>query len=66
MIWKLKEFGFKKEELITLWKVVLRPIAEYAAPLWHSGLLDVDTRKLEKLQRMAIGLILGTKYIDYR
>ena len=66
MIWKLKEFGFKKEELLTLWKVVLRPIVEYAAPLWHSGLIESDIRKLERLQRKAIGLILGTIYIDYK
>ena len=44
IIWKVKEFGFKKEELLTLWKVVLGPIAEYAAPLWHSGLIESDTR----------------------
>ena len=66
MIWKLKEFGFKKEELLTLWKVVLRPIAEYAAPLWHSGLIEGDTKKLEQLQRKAIGLIFGITFIDYR
>ena len=66
MIWKLKEFGFKTEELLTLWKVVLRPIAEYAAPLWHSNLLECDIKKLEKLQKTAIGLILGTIYIDHK
>ena len=66
MIWKLKEFGFKKEELLTLWKVVLQPIAEYTYPLWHSGLLECDTYKLEQLRRKAIGLIFGITYIDYR
>ena len=66
MIWKLKEFGFKIGELLTLWKVVLRPIAEYAAPLWHPSLIEGDARKLEKLQRIAIGLILGTIYIEHK
>ena len=66
IIWKVKEFGFKKEELLTLWKVVLRPIAEYAAPLWHSGLIESDTRKLERLQRKVIGLIIGVIYIEHR
>jgi len=41
-LWKLKQVGLKQEELITAWKVLLRPIAEYAAPLWHSGLLKSD------------------------
>ena len=66
MIWKLKQFGFKTEELLTLWKVSLRPIAEYAAPLWHPNLLECNIRTLEKLQKIALGLILGTIYIDHR
>ena len=45
---------------------VLRPIAEYAAPLWHSGLTDKDTRKLEMLQKKVLAIILGTVYIDNR
>ena len=46
--------------------VILRPITEYAVPLWHSGLLKCDINKLERLQKKAIGLILGTIYIENR
>ena len=63
---KLKQFGVKQEERLTTWKVLIRPITEYAAPLWHSGLLECDKRILENLQKKALGLILGTVYIDYR
>ena len=42
IIWKLKQFGLKEEELLTAWTVMLRPIAEYTVPLWHSGLTDFD------------------------
>ena len=49
---------------MTFWKVVLRSITEYAAPLWHSGLCDVDCNKIEKLQKKVLGMILGTKYIE--
>ena len=59
---KLKQFGLSEEELLTAWKVMLRPITEYAAPLWHSGLLDSDIKKLENLQKKAIGLIFGIVY----
>ena len=65
LLWKLKQFGLKKEELLTAWKVLLRPIAEYAAPLWHSGLLKSDSEKLERLQKRAVGLILGTTYVNF-
>ena len=44
---------------------LLRPIAEYAAPLWHSGLLKSDSDKLERLQKRAVGLILGTTYVNF-
>ena len=64
-LWKLKQFGLKQKELLTAWKVLLRPITEYAAPLWHSGLTKCDSEKLERLQKRALGLILGTTYIDY-
>ena len=51
IISKLKAFGLQIEELMTFWKVVLRPITEYATPLWHSGLSDTDNNKIEKLQK---------------
>ena len=65
LLWKLKQFGLKQKELLTAWKVLLRPITEYAAPLWHSGLTKCNSEKLERLQKRAVGLILGTTYIDY-
>ena len=65
LLWKLKQFGLKQEELLTAWKVLLRPIAEYAAPLWHSGLIKKDSEKLERLQKRAVGLILGTTYVNF-
>ena len=66
LLCKLKQFGVKQEERLATWKVLIRPITEYAAPLWHSGLLECDKRKLETLQKKALGLILGTIYIDYK
>ena len=49
----------KTELLLNAWKVLLRPITEYAAPLWHSGLSKSDNNKLESLQKKAVGIILG-------
>ena len=53
-LWKLDQFSLKQEELLTAWKVLLRPIAEYTEPLWHSGLLKSDSDKLERLQKRAV------------
>ena len=61
---KLKQFGLSKEELVHGWMSMIRPITEYAAPLWHSSLTNTESERLEKLQKRALGLILGTTYID--
>ena len=61
---KLKKFGLRTEELLTVWKTVLRPLTEYATPLWHSGLTDVDSDMLESLQKRSLGIILGVTYVN--
>ena len=66
IISKLKQYGLKVKELITIWVSVLRPISEYVAPLWHSGLTEKDTSKLKMLQIKVLTIILGTEYIDNR
>ena len=48
ILWKLKQFGVKQDKLVTAWKVLLRPIAEYAAPLWHPGLTASEIKKIRK------------------
>ena len=63
---KLKSFGLNVDELLNIWKVMVRPITEYAAPLWHAGLSDTDINRIEDLQKTALGMILGTIYIDYK
>ena len=59
-----KQFGFTRYELLIAWTTILRPLTEYAAPLWHSGLSETDRKKIEALQKKALGIIVGIKYID--
>ena len=61
---KLKQFGFGIEELIKAWETIIRPVAEYAAPLWHSGLTNSDRRRIEFLQKKALGIILGISFVE--
>ena len=63
---KLKHFGLEKEELITAWKSILRPITEYAVPLWHSGLSENDSDRIEMLQKRVLSVILGLDYINFK
>ena len=59
-----KQFGFTRDDLVIAWKTILRPLTEYAAPLWHSGLSETDCKNTETLQKKALGIIVGIKYID--
>ena len=43
---------------------MLRPLTEYAAPLWHSGLTDVDNKTIEDLQKKALAIILRVIFVE--
>ena len=63
---KLRSFGAPRDDLVKVWTTILRPCAEYASPLWHSGITKSDSQKLEMLQKSALSIILGISYIDYK
>ena len=65
-LWNLSDVLRRTELLLNAWKVLLRPITEYASPLWHSGLSKHDSNKLESLQKRAVGIILGTFYKEHK
>ncbi|KAI8493179.1 hypothetical protein Bbelb_291830 [Branchiostoma belcheri] len=48
-----------------LYVTYIRPVTEYAAPVWHSGLSTLLCNKLEKVQRRALRIILGKDFISY-
>ena len=66
LINKLKHYGLKKGELVTAWTSILRPITEYAVPLWHSGLTDYDINRIEMLQKRVLSIIFGIEFVDFR
>ncbi|XP_072018247.1 uncharacterized protein [Amphiura filiformis] len=65
MLRKLKEASLSPEELLLVYKGYIRPVLEYAAPLWHSGLTHNQVAQLEKIQRRVCKYILGRKYTTY-
>ncbi len=65
MIRVLKSQGLVTEDLLTVCKGYLRPLLEYAVPVWNGGLTQNQVKQLERVQKRSIRLILGTSYIDY-
>ena len=65
MFAKLKSFHGSREDLLRVWVSYLRPICEYAAPLWHSSISVAEASKIERIQKRALRIILGGDYTSY-
>ena len=65
-VYTLKPFGAEPEDLLFFYvtTIPVRPVLEYACPVWHSSLTVAQTIKaLESLQQRAMKIIFPDK--DY-
>jgi hypothetical protein len=53
----LKRSGASVDDLLCFYTTVVRPILEYASPVWHSGLTVGQSDTLESLQKRALTII---------
>ena len=63
-VWILRHLGhsgFRQDELVTVYKSVIRPIMDYCCPVYHSMLTDEQDQILERLQAQALKSIYGYK-----
>lgn len=65
MLNRLKRFGLPEEDLVSVYVSYVRPVVEYATPVWHGSLTDEQSKKLESIQKRACRIILGTRYSSY-
>ncbi|KAI8482781.1 hypothetical protein Bbelb_394430 [Branchiostoma belcheri] len=61
----LKHFRVPAVDLVTVYTCYIRPVLEYAAPVWHPGLTTKLCRRIENVQRRALRVILGADFISY-
>ena len=59
----LKRAGLSAEDLTQIYCSIVRSVLEYAAELWHPGLIKEQSKKLEQVQKRAVNIILPG--IDY-
>ena len=59
MITKLKYVGVKTEDLLDIYVLYIRSIAEYCSVAFHSSLTIELSDKLERIQRTSLKIILG-------
>ena len=60
----LKKSGRGKDELLRVYKSIIRPGAEYSSIVYHSLIPNYISERLESLQRQAIKIIFGYD-VDY-
>ena len=65
MLHKFAKFTKNKAHLIHLFKSQVRGILEYCSTVWHSSLTEADCGDIERVQKAALRLIMGDKYLGY-
>ena len=65
MVTKLKYVGVGTEDLIEIYVLYIRSIAEYCSTVFHSTLTTEQSNKLERIHKKGLKIILGDMYMDY-
>ena len=62
---KVASFTTKREDLLHIYKIFVRPILEQSCTVWSSSLTKDCIAALERVQKGAFKIILGDKYKNY-
>ena len=62
---RLKKMGANKEELVDMYTKHCRSILEYAAPVWSGAITRYECMAIERVQKMALHIILSENYLSY-
>ena len=54
---QLRRCGLSQCDLLASYRTLIRPILEYACPVWHAGLTKGESDILEKIQKRALKII---------
>jgi len=65
MLRSLVKYGLPMEDLITVFIGYIRPLLEYASPVWSGGITQSQTERLERIQKRALRIIFRRDYNDY-
>ena len=65
MLSRLKRFGVPVEDLVSVYVGYVRPLVEYAVPVWHGSITAQQAQQLERIQKRACRIILGPTYTTY-
>ena len=65
MVYQLKRAGISQSDLVTVYLSVIRPVLEYACPVWHTNLQQYLSDNIETIQKRALSCIFrGASYLE--
>ena len=62
---RMKELKLDQHIILDYYLKEIRALAEQGVPIWHSGLTKGQTRDIEKIQKVALKIILSDTYQSY-
>ena len=62
---RLKTLGASRSTLLDIYKLFIRSHLEFCAPLWAGNLSSKNCQDLERVQKTALKVILGTAFVSY-
>ena len=62
---RLKSMGASKNMLLDTYYKQIRSVLEFASVVWNGGLTKENITDLERVQKSALGIILGSEYRSY-
>ena len=57
--------GLSQCDLLAYYRTLIRPILEYAYPVWHAGLTKGESDILEEIQKRALKIIILTYHMKH-
>ena len=64
MLYQLKRAGIRQTDLVNVYVSVVRPVLEYACPVWHTNLTKYLSDNIEMIQKRALKSIFPNKGYD--
>ena len=59
-------FTKSRQDLKHVYLTFIRSVLEQSAVVWHSSLTEKNKKDLERVQKVAVKIIMGTKFLSYK
>ena len=66
MLYSAAKFTSSMKDLKDIYIIFIRSILEHSCVVWHSGLTVKNKKDLERIQKMAVRVIMGKKFESYQ